>query len=1386
MRGAREAVFERDSFERNANSDAGKKASVSLSQHEEPSPQITFLTRSAVLLFASACALVVGRSESSGSISGSAFEDGSWCGDDSEGWGPGSAERVAVLLLIFAVPQIVFFLTRPRFPSSLSNRSTTFGIAVGSPSRIPGSGLFERTRNPHRAGTLSRVARSTRKGLLYWFKMLLLLALLSTTLSSLLLSLLLHNNRLDTHPHPPAPAVLFHLALQTNVLIACAVLTYVEHCDAYEARKEGRRIPRATAPSATLLLGYAAWILAEMTLARTRWQIAGTEGNGSGAGDDQGKPASAGVIESCVTLGVLLVVFFLENLDVRGVVGMHSARTNGASSGPAPWRPLSGVWVDGPAADDEEEADEERRPLITDTEGEPNMNGHGVEGEKDKDEKEDGDEHMGSPDEEATVWEVVTFGWLSPLMLLGYSRILTPPDLPSLNRRNISSATATTLLRHWRNELARWDGNVDLEGVTVVRGPWYRRVFCLGGVRPIRPQPSLFRALTRSFGGQFMFAAIFKLGNDISTFAMPPLLGMLIGFANSRLSGKPEAEQQPIANGVLISLGMFTLVTLQSIFVHQYFQTVIVAGIRLRTAVCSAVYRKALVLSPGERAGSTTGEIVNLMSADGQRIANVLNYLHMVWSAPLQIAIALTLLYRQLGPSIFGGVVMMLAATPINVMVARLRKKFEEETMELRDERVKVMDELLNGIKVVKLYAWEKLFMGKVEKVRNDELNLRKRLAGLSAALYMTWSSTPFFVSLAAFGLYSFLETAPLTSTKIFVSLSLFNLLTFPLVMLPNVVSGMVQANVSMGRVQRFLLSDEIDRDAVERVPAPVVDGRSRTSMVTVEDGTFAWSLKPITTMKETGITVDKDHSANVDNPATSSLPATPDGKRQRSEKVKPVLSSINFTVHSGECVAVVGRVGAGKSSIVSAVLGEMKKIAGRVEVRGKVAYVSQVAWIMNASLRDNVIFGNEWDEEWYNKVIDACALRSDFKILPGGDDTEIGERGINLSGGQKQRVSLARAVYSRADVYLLDDPLSAVDSHVGRHIFEQVVGKDGLLGSKARLFVTHGINFLPECDTILMVQDGKIIAQGEHHELLARSAPARDEREASSSSQSWSYAELVRDLEVEKREHEAAEEDLGGETEREEDDESEEELTDASEEPLKDSGPKPIGDRRKSSSDLKLKLHQAEAQAKALKDLEAMKKIIQKEELRTGSVSVATYLTYAKACGYGNIVLYLLLATIQQIFALGGSVWLADWSKAGDRGEGTESPVWRIGVFAGLGMCQVLFTMFQQLALNILCAIRAAWQLHSRMLQNVVYCPQSFFDQTPTGRILNRFAKDIELVDETVPAMAGGVVWDVLVVFSVLIIDTWVTPTFGLFVVSFDIMIPQFCENVFEKYWLA
>jgi len=363
--------------------------------------------------------------------------------------------------------------------------------------------------------------------------------------------------------------------------------------------------------------------------------------------------------------------------------------------------------------------------------------------------------------------------------------------------------------------------------------------------------------------------------------------------------------------------------------------------------------------------------------------------------------------------------------------------------MKNKDARTRLMTEILNNIKSIKLYAWTTAFMNKLNVIRNDqELHTLRKIGAVTAVANFTWSTTPFFVSCSTFAVFVATQDKPLSTDIVFPALTLFNLLTFPLAVLPMVITAIIEASVAVGRLQNFFTAEELQPDAVLQSD-PVEAGEES---VRIRDATFTW---------------DRDGDRNV-------------------------LTDINFTAHKGELSCVVGRVGAGKSSFLGTMLGDLYKIKGEVVMRGKTAYVAQSPWVMNASVRENIVFGYRWDPAFYERTVKACALREDFASLPDGDQTEVGERGISLSGGQKARLTLARAVYARADIYLLDDVLSAVDQHVGRHLIDNVLGPKGLLSGKTRILATNSIPVLMEAHYVVLLRDGKVIERGTYEQLLA------------------------------------------------------------------------------------------------------------------------------------------------------------------------------------------------------------------------------------------------------------------------------------------------------------
>ncbi|KAH1017925.1 hypothetical protein HUJ05_008511 [Dendroctonus ponderosae] len=494
------------------------------------------------------------------------------------------------------------------------------------------------------------------------------------------------------------------------------------------------------------------------------------------------------------------------------------------------------------------------------------------------------------------------------------------------------------MYKGWRNPLEMNDLSGDLNKST--------------SEQPITSvMPVLWSCVWRSF----IFGASLRLISDVVQFANPKILGLIISFA---------ASDEPLWKGILYAFTMFLVAALMTFTNTAQFGRFFVLGQHVKTILTSAIYRKALRISNSARKNKTVGEIVNLMSNDAQKFQELVMFVNMLWSAPISIVLAIYFLYQELG-------------------VAQMKNK---------DERVKMMNEILSGMKVLKLYAWEESFEQQIRNIRNKEVNTLKKSAYLNACSQFIWNCAPFMVSCLTFATYVLIdEKNVLTPSKAFVSLALLNLLRMPMSMLPNVINQLVQTWVSVNRINSFLNAQDLE--------PYVTHHESSVGPITVENGTFTWGEEP-------------------------------------------TLRNINMKVAKNSLTAVVGAVGAGKSSLISALLGEMDKISGSVNSWGSMAYVPQQAWIQNATVRDNITFGKPFDKIKYDKVIEACALKPDFKMLDYGDQTEIGEKGINLSGGQKQRISLARAVYADADVYLLDDPLSAVDSHVGKHIFDQLIGK--------------------------------------------------------------------------------------------------------------------------------------------------------------------------------------------------------------------------------------------------------------------------------------------------------------------------------------------------------
>lgn len=787
------------------------------------------------------------------------------------------------------------------------------------------------------------------------------------------------------------------------------------------------------------------------------------------------------------------------------------------------------------------------------------------------------------------------------------------------------------------------------------------------------PEGKIGWAMWKAHKKKFLIAGGIKFSHDCIMFLGPFILEVLL--KHIQAGGSSWV-------GILLALALTASNIVQTVAINMYFHILFRLCLHLKTGLVDSLYDKSLRLSAGNKSEMGVGKIVNLQSNDAAKLWKMPQYLHMIWSGPFQILTVMGLLIRVIHfwPA-FVGLAVTIIIIPLSTLVARSLARLRKKIVKLTDARVKLSSEVITGIKAIKLYAWEQAYEERILDLRKKELSAIRMASLVGLWNNVLWLGGPIVISMAAFFTYT-LMGYELTASIAFPALSLFNLLRFPVMMFPTQLMNIVNGKVALDRIQNFMEMDEMRQPAEKPSDSP---------SICIKNGSFAWGMGQET-----------------------------------------LLKGINFTVPKGQLVIVVGEVGSGKTSLMSAILGEMLTRSGEVSVCGSIAYTQQDPWIQNLSLKKNILLDREYDEDKYRKVLQSCALEPDLSILPAGDETEIGEKGVNLSGGQRHRVALARACYKNADIYLLDDPLSAVDAHVGKHLLKHCIL--GMLGNTTRVLVTHQLQYLPAADLVVVVQNGKIVESGSYNALVEKGIDfhqfhIESDDTASSSSSSPSSEDEHPMVE----QHES----------------SQDESRNSSSTSIEDK----VEEANQTENDGKIE----DAQEKNC--LQSKKSITKAEERAVGQVKKKVYIKYFLVWGPRLIlpIVVLSLAMTEKGLQSAQNWWLSVWSSAVENQDLSQDDTWYyMKVYFSIGLVSLIIQIARAVAL-VLGSLIAAGSLQKSLLKRVLRLPMSFFDSQPTGRLLNRFTKDVEAVDTSLQSSISSflscsvsVLWSLIVVVAV------------------------------------
>ncbi|KOM27449.1 hypothetical protein LR48_Vigan406s025900 [Vigna angularis] len=760
----------------------------------------------------------------------------------------------------------------------------------------------------------------------------------------------------------------------------------------------------------------------------------------------------------------------------------------------------------------------------------------------------------------------------------------------------------------------------------------------------------VFWSIVRTHLKENILISVYALLRTIAVTVSPLILYAFVNFSNSRDSGETDLREGLTIVGYLILSKVVDSVSQR----HWFFCTRR-SGLKMRSALMVAVYEKQLKLSNSARTRHSTGEIVNYIAVDAYRMGEFPWWFHQTWASTLQLLLSISVLYGVVGVGALPGLVPLLICGLINVPFAKILQKCMAQFMISQDERLRATSEILNSVKIIKLQSWEDNFKSLVENLRAKEFIWLSKAHVLKAyGSFLYWMS-PTIVSAVVFLGCAVFNSAPLNAGTIFTVLATLRNLSEPVRMIPEALSVLIQVKVSFDRLNTFLFDEELDTSDGNKSY-----NRSSINAVEIQGGNFIW-----------------DH-----------------------ESVSPTLRDVNLEIKWGQKIAICGPVGAGKSSLLYAVLGEIPKISGTVNVFGNIAYVSQTSWIQSGTVRENILFGKPMEKTRYESAIKVCALDKDINDFSHGDLTEIGQRGINMSGGQKQRIQLARAVYNDADIYLLDDPFSAVDAHTAAILFKDCVMT--ALREKTVILVTHQVEFLSEVDTILVMKGGKVTESGKYENLLTTGTAFEQLVSA--------HKEAITEL-----------------------DQNNENRT-----------------HRQESQDVYKNQSEGEISTEGQLGMQ----LTQEEEKEIGDVGFKTFWDYISFSRGSLMLFYIVLAQCAFVaLQTASTVWLA---LAIDIPKITSA--FLVGLYSLISFSGAAFVYIRALLTSYL-GLNASKAFFTSFNTAIFNAPMLFFDSTPIGRILTRASSDLSTLDFDIPYSISFVTCvpiEILVAIGLMVLVTW------------------------------